>query len=322
MLIVPATEAPAEPQMHLLKASLRPWPPQRVSGGTREAGRKSGARVQDTGFCSSNSDCGRRGHWTLRTPGRTHRAVSGDAGRGQARAPPMPGKKSKQRNAHLERSVSLSHFLCSQQLVGSLESRVQCLLTDTAGKGKAICLPQTICPADSGQACKHTCAHTCIHTCTPSMPIQTGFNSMVISPEECWPWPPSARHLWGESAVSSLRKPGLHEAVAHMGSASGKYRGNASRPRTTYHDHSPPSGRQRSLSLELQTLRLGASGGEEPTNFQSRPPEGQEPDIRALSSSPRPPQGLSGHIRAGRGHKGLAPEAQNIERASRSHMAC
>lgn len=80
MLIVPATEAPAEPQMHLLKASLRPWPPQRVSGGTREAGRKSGARVQDTGFCSSNVDCRRRGHWTLRTPGRTHRAVSGDGG--------------------------------------------------------------------------------------------------------------------------------------------------------------------------------------------------------------------------------------------------
>lgn len=136
MLIVPATEAPAEPQMHLLKASLRPWPPQRVSGGTREAGRKSGARVQDIGFCSSNSGCRRRGHWTLRAPGRTHRAVSGDAGRGEARAPPMPGKKSKQRNAHLECSVSLSHFLCSQQLVGSLESHVWCLLTDTAGKGQ------------------------------------------------------------------------------------------------------------------------------------------------------------------------------------------
>lgn len=77
MLIIWPTDTPAEPQMHLLKASLRPLLPQWVSRGTREVGRKSGARTQDTGSCSSKSDCRRRGHWTSENPG-THRAVSGD----------------------------------------------------------------------------------------------------------------------------------------------------------------------------------------------------------------------------------------------------
>lgn len=54
--------------------------------------------------------------------------------------------------------------------------------------------------------------------------------AVVISPEERWPWPPSAHHLQGEDVVSSSRKPYLHKAVAHMSSVSGRFLCNTSGP--------------------------------------------------------------------------------------------
>lgn len=156
--------------------------------------------------------------------------------------------------------MSVSHFLVSRQLVGSLENHIHSVCTPTLlEKGKAIGLHQT---ADTRQACAcaHTYAHTRAHAHT-SDANPAGSNSMVICPKECWPWPPSACHPQGEGVASSLRKPCLHKAVAHRGSASSKYLGNTSRPCTTYHDHPPSRGGWSSPASNFKPWVWGFPGG-------------------------------------------------------------
>lgn len=154
--------------MNLLKASLRPSLLQRVSEGTRESGRKLGAWTQDTGLCGSKSNC--RSHWTPPTPPtHTHKpSISGEQEEEEARAPPMPGKNSKRWNVHLECSVSQSHFLCSLQLMGSLESHVHCICSPALWR-RAKQFVCTKSPAQQAQdRLTHTHAHA--HTHTSLMP--------------------------------------------------------------------------------------------------------------------------------------------------------
>lgn len=75
--------------MDLLKASPRPsllqW----------EMGWRPGARTQDPGSHSPNSNCRRRGHWISVSPG-NHKPVSGEWRQGEeGGAPPTSGGKSK-----------------------------------------------------------------------------------------------------------------------------------------------------------------------------------------------------------------------------------
>lgn len=87
--------------------------------------------------------------------------------------------------------VSLSHV--------PGEPRSVCWLP-LPGRRETTHLHQTICTRPSQQV-QDTCM---LAYKTPTLkPTPQARMAVVISPEECWPWPPSAQHLQAEDVVSS-----------------------------------------------------------------------------------------------------------------------